>query len=143
MCLYEQKREHILESMKCTSVRNLGLVSAAHNYNQSTTCARQAPCTTRLRIKPFKRPQRLAAKTSIYPKIFIFRFGRSFRNSFNKTNCQICQLEARYHTDAFILNWCNVKGYAFLPFSLITKVLILFRGVFHHRIPGVWQICLP
>ena len=72
-----------------------GLVSAAQNYNHSTTCARQASCKTRLRIITFKRPQRLAAKTSICPKIFISRFGRSFRNSFNKTNCQLCQLQAR------------------------------------------------
>ena len=127
MCLCKQKRWHTLESIKCTSPRNLRLVSAAQNYNQSTTCARQASCRTRLRIKTFTRPQRLATKTSIYPKIFTSRFGRSFRNSFKKTNCQLCQLYARSRDITYRCLHSKLvrrKGVRLPPVSLITKVIM-------------------
>ena len=46
MCLYEQQRWHTLESIKCTSLRNLGLVYAA----QITIRAQHVP--GKLHVKP-------------------------------------------------------------------------------------------
>ena len=66
----------------------------------------------------------MAAKTSIYSKIFISRFGRSFRKSFKKTNCQLCQLDARSRGIPYRCLYSKLaqrKGVRFSPFHSYNK----------------------
>ena len=101
------------------------MVSAAQNYNQSTTCARQALCRTRSRYS--NDPSDWQLKPQFNQKYLSPDSIDLFATHLTKKPANFVSWRPdpeAYHLDAFTVNWCDVKGYACPPFGFITKVLM-------------------